>query len=194
MRFYILLITIIFQFASAELNENDYYKLPKLYDMDDYKLCEIKGQPYQYCIFEINLIPISTNTSSVLWNLIQENNADKLKFRRDVLEMGRCIQVGNETDLEFHKNIFKAKFEQDELSVLMKKVQCKKFEIKPFDYLDITAIVILGLIFLSVIISTLIDKNMPDLRKTSFALKCVLCWSLIKNVKQLTTIKNSRDF
>ncbi|XP_044739898.1 uncharacterized protein LOC123301228 [Chrysoperla carnea] len=190
MRFTILLITFIFQYVSAKLNESDYYKLPRLYDMDDYELCEIKGKTYQYCIFEINLIPISTNTrDSVLWNLIQENNADKSKYRRDILEMGRCILIGNETDSQFHENLFKSKFEKDELNVVIKKVLCKQFEPKHFDYLDIVAIVILVLIFISVIAATITDyykstktENTSDYKEGSFALKCLLCWSLKKNL------------
>lgn len=68
----------------------EYYKMPKLYLMDDYDLCmDIPDNLTVYCITTVILKP---NVSLALWEYIDEFSRNRKKhFRHDRLQRGVCV-------------------------------------------------------------------------------------------------------
>lgn len=69
---------------------SEYYRMPKLYGMDDFDQCmEREGNLSVYCIARITIKP---DESLDLWNYIEEFSRNRKKhFRHDRLQRGVCI-------------------------------------------------------------------------------------------------------
>ncbi|XP_058836497.1 regulator of hypoxia-inducible factor 1-like [Topomyia yanbarensis] len=67
-------------------------KLPKLYDYDDFDDCRRANPEYEYCVVKAHL---EENTKSALWRQISRYSADPRHYRRDVLELGICVDRCN---------------------------------------------------------------------------------------------------
>ncbi|XP_055536792.1 O-acyltransferase like protein-like isoform X2 [Wyeomyia smithii] len=77
---------------------------PKLYDYDDFDECK-RANPdkYQYCVVKAHL---EENASSQLWREINQYSNDPRHYRRDIIELGicldRCTLVSLEEDGRHH--------------------------------------------------------------------------------------------
>ncbi|XP_065078604.1 O-acyltransferase like protein-like [Ochlerotatus camptorhynchus] len=63
-------------------------QFPKLYDYDDFDDCRSENPGFLYCVVKAHLVE---NTSSVLWQRIKEYSSDPRHYRRDILEIGVCL-------------------------------------------------------------------------------------------------------
>ncbi|XP_028169290.1 nose resistant to fluoxetine protein 6-like [Ostrinia furnacalis] len=84
-----LLITI--QSCSAviySLNETEYYKMPRLYDLDEYSAC-LQEPAAAYCVADFELF---TEEDSALMDMIQQYSDHKMKhFNHTQIHRGVCV-------------------------------------------------------------------------------------------------------
>ncbi|XP_062554963.1 O-acyltransferase like protein-like isoform X2 [Armigeres subalbatus] len=62
--------------------------LPKLYDYDDFDDCRRGNPDFQYSVVKVHIVQ---NSSSVLWRQIKTFSSDPRHYRRDILEIGVCL-------------------------------------------------------------------------------------------------------
>uniref|UniRef100_A0A1A9WWJ5 Acyltransferase 3 domain-containing protein n=1 Tax=Glossina brevipalpis TaxID=37001 RepID=A0A1A9WWJ5_9MUSC len=69
---------------------NNYYKMPPLYQLDDYEKCLYTWKPFTYCVVYAEIEP---NISSPLWKQIDLYSKDiKHHYRHDRLFFGVCVE------------------------------------------------------------------------------------------------------
>ncbi|XP_055620840.1 O-acyltransferase like protein-like isoform X2 [Toxorhynchites rutilus septentrionalis] len=86
------------------LTPSDVWKqLPDLYEYDDFEDCRRGNPNYLYCVVKAH---IKENSSSVVWKQISQYSSDPRHYRRDILELGICLdrchpstETGNQTEL-----------------------------------------------------------------------------------------------
>lgn len=79
-----------FTFVLFPLPVTEYYKMPKLYIMDDYDLC--MDQPDNVTVYCIATVIIKPNQTLPLWEYIDEFSRNRKKhFRHDRLQRGICV-------------------------------------------------------------------------------------------------------
>ncbi|XP_055708626.1 nose resistant to fluoxetine protein 6-like isoform X1 [Phlebotomus papatasi] len=101
--------------VDGQFNMSEYYKMPKLYLMDDYDRCLDEYNASTYCIASSIIKP---NATSALWEYIEKFSSNKKKhFRHDRLQRGICINLCQELmdhfDPEEQMSYFQEEFPTD---------------------------------------------------------------------------------
>lgn len=103
----------------------EYYKMPKLYLMDDFDLC--MDQPDNVTVYCIATVIIKPNITLALWEYIDEFSRNRKKhFRHDRLQRGvcvnRCSVLLNDLDEFSLDQLYQPEFEyENEVTVVVQK-------------------------------------------------------------------------
>lgn len=94
---------------------NEYYKMPKLYLMDDYDLCMDKDNLTIYCITTVIIKP---NATLELWDYIDQFSRNRKKhFRHDRLQRGVCVNkcqvLLEDMDQDTLEDLYQPEFEYE---------------------------------------------------------------------------------
>ncbi|XP_035910418.1 nose resistant to fluoxetine protein 6-like [Anopheles stephensi] len=105
------------QTSDAFMNLDEYYRMPKIYDYDDYDRCvaEAPQAPAEDVVYCVARTIIKPDQESSLWRLIEHfSNDTKRHFRHDHLDRGfcieRCRQLVQSLDVNVAEELFVDKF------------------------------------------------------------------------------------
>ncbi|XP_038113900.1 O-acyltransferase like protein-like [Culex quinquefasciatus] len=181
--------------TQTSLEKELWRSLPKLYDYDDYDECKHRNPDYFYCVVKAHIIE---NASSELWRKISHYSSDPRHYRRDILELGVCLDqcdtiatedLGDLTGRmkKCSENRVWNLCQLNSTSEILNCVSKKKLD-PPSDSIDdVFSWVTLGLLSL-VIMSTIFDAKQLPFKDTLI----IRSFSLAQNLKKLGSL-NARS-
>ncbi|CAG9558868.1 unnamed protein product [Danaus chrysippus] len=179
--------------TALDLTEEQYYKLPQLFELDNYDQC--LSQHGTFCLGSFHLHSSRTNQ---LLRLLQETSAETHRFNHKVIHRGYCLKSTCAHILGVsHPQIFKdcvhniTKLKYDLGADLIHLEYCKSEETsKPIDNLDIIIASVLTLILLANIIGTAYDFFRDSNSKPN---RYLMTFSFFANWNRLTATYEKED-
>ncbi|CAH2093334.1 unnamed protein product [Euphydryas editha] len=186
---------IVLVAAVSGITDEQYYSMPRLFELDDYDEC--LGSRGAFCLGSFQL---SSKKYSRLLDLTQQISEDKYKFNHTVINRGYCVTTTcahisgeflSEVFEECVQNITKTKYKLD--AKLLSLEHCKTNSSPPqipIDLYDIIFACIAGLILMGNVVGTAYDLlHNPDEKPNPY----LMTWSLIQNWKRLTATYDKED-
>ncbi|XP_055597071.1 O-acyltransferase like protein-like isoform X2 [Uranotaenia lowii] len=168
--------------------------LPKLYDYDDFEDCRRNNPKYLYCVVKAQ---ITANESSQQWKHISLYTSDPRHYRRDVLELGICLDRCSTDDDQLNDQTKRSQqcaidrvWTNYHLNSTAAFRNCVRFDDSAISigFPEIVFVVI-GI----VIIGLLLTSTIAEVKKLSFQGSIVVrSFSLVTNLKKLGAL-NSRS-
>lgn len=182
--------------TAIELTDEQYYQMPKLFQLDDYGEC-LSSRRGAFCLGTFDLLPYKNDK---LLDIVKQFSADKFHFNHTHIHRGFCLsqRCSHLTDLSlkprFEKCVNEATISQYGLETNLTRLEyCKlgsRPRTRPVDRLDMAFAYCVGVILLCNIVGTAYDvlrnpENKPN--------RYLLTWSLVTNWRRLTADYDDGD-
>ncbi|XP_045453953.1 uncharacterized protein LOC123663308 [Melitaea cinxia] len=191
----VLLCLFVLVAAAVGITDEQYYSMPRMFELDDYDEC--LGSRGAFCLGSFHL---SSQKYSKLLDIIQEISKDKYKFNHTVISRGYCVtttcaHVSGEFLPEVFEdcvqNITKSRYKLDARLLTLEYCQTRNSPPQtPVDVYDMIFACVAGLILIGNAVGTAYDllRN-PDAKPNRY----LMSWSLIENWKRLTATYEKGD-
>ncbi|XP_046963658.1 O-acyltransferase like protein-like [Vanessa cardui] len=181
--------------AVTGITDEQYYSMPRLFELDDYDECQASRGAF--CVGSFHL---SSQKYSRLLNMIQTVSEDKHKFNHSVVHRGYCVNTtcahisGEYLPDVFEEcvhNLTKTKYKLD--AKLLSLDNCKTSAsppTMPLDVYDLIFACVAGLILIANLVGTAYELFRSSDEKPN---RFLMAWSLISSWRRLTASYDKED-
>ncbi|XP_050353206.1 O-acyltransferase like protein-like [Nymphalis io] len=181
--------------AVTGITDEQYYSMPRLFELDDYDECLVSRGAF--CLGSFHL---SSQKYSRLLNMIQTVSEDKHKFNHSIIHRGYCVtstcaHISGEFLPEIFEecvhNLTKTKYKLDAkiLNLDYCKISTSPHRV-PLDVYDLIFACVAGLILMANVVGTAYELfHNADNKPNRF----LVAWSLISSWRRLTACYDKKD-